>query len=139
MYSRGKCCFSLLSLSLVYETFSVLQVWMTLTINLKFGYSLSPNMFLFTNFRWIEMAPYFKIIGSWRALLLHLNIFTFNTESESESHSVVSDSLRPHGLYSPWNSPGQNMEWVAFPFSREYSQLRDRTQVPCIAGRFFTS
>ena len=27
---------------------------------------------------------------------------------ESESHSVVSDSLLPHGLYSPWNSPGQN-------------------------------
>ena len=26
----------------------------------------------------------------------------------SESHSVVSDSLRPHGLYSLWNSPGQN-------------------------------
>ena len=28
--------------------------------------------------------------------------------SESESHSVVFNSLRPHGLYSPWNSPGQN-------------------------------
>ena len=27
----------------------------------------------------------------------------------SESRSVVSDSLRPHGLYSPWNSPGQNI------------------------------
>ena len=27
---------------------------------------------------------------------------------ESESRSVVSDSLQPHGLYSPWNSPGQN-------------------------------
>ena len=26
----------------------------------------------------------------------------------SESRSVVSDSLQPHGLYSPWNSPGQN-------------------------------
>ena len=26
----------------------------------------------------------------------------------SESHSIASDSLRPHGLYSPWNSPGQN-------------------------------
>ena len=26
----------------------------------------------------------------------------------SASHSVVSKSLRPHGLYSPWNSPGQN-------------------------------
>ena len=28
--------------------------------------------------------------------------------SESESHSVMSDSLQPHGLYSPWNYPGQN-------------------------------
>ena len=27
---------------------------------------------------------------------------------ESESRSVVSDSLQPHGLYDPWNSPGQN-------------------------------
>ena len=27
---------------------------------------------------------------------------------KSESCSVLSDSLRPHGLYSPWNSPGQN-------------------------------
>ena len=25
----------------------------------------------------------------------------------SESHSVMSDSLQPHGLYSPWNSPVQ--------------------------------
>ena len=41
---------------------------------------------------------------------------------KSESHSVVSDSLRPHGLYSPWNSPGQNtgvgscslLQWI-FP------------------------
>ena len=29
-------------------------------------------------------------------------------KSESESCSVVSDSLQPHGLCSPWNSPGQN-------------------------------
>ena len=27
---------------------------------------------------------------------------------ESESLSVVSDSLRPNGLYSSWNSPGLN-------------------------------
>ena len=26
----------------------------------------------------------------------------------SESRSVMSDSLWPHGPYSPWNSPGQN-------------------------------
>ena len=28
--------------------------------------------------------------------------------NESESRSVLSDALQPHGLYSPWNSPGQN-------------------------------
>ena len=28
--------------------------------------------------------------------------------NESKSHSVVSNSLQPHELYSPWNSAGQN-------------------------------
>ena len=30
------------------------------------------------------------------------------------------------------------LEWVAVPFSRGFSRPRDRTQVSCIAGRFFT-
>ena len=47
------------------------------------------------------------------------------TESEqSESCSVVSDSLRPHGLLQ-----ARIVEWVAFPFSRGFSQPRDQTQV----------
>ena len=29
---------------------------------------------------------------------------------ENESHSVLSNSLWPHGLHSPWNSPGKNTE-----------------------------
>ena len=33
----------------------------------------------------------------------------------------------------------RTLEWVAFPFSRGSSQLRDQTQVSRIAGRFFTS
>ena len=63
----------------------------------------------------------------------------------SESRSVVSNSLWPHGLYSPWNSPGQDtevgiiLEWVIYPFSRESSRPRDRTGVFLIAGRFFTN
>ena len=59
----------------------------------------------------------------------------------SESCSVVSDSLQPHGLYSTWNSPDQNtgVGRVAFPFSRGSFQPRDRTQVSHIAGGFFTS
>ena len=31
------------------------------------------------------------------------------------------------------------LEWIAFPFSRESSQPRHRTQVSHIAGGFFTS
>ena len=52
--------------------------------------------------------------------LLFVGFFMITTvtsvKSESEGCSVVSDSLRPQGLYCPWNSPGQNtriLEWVA--------------------------
>ena len=34
-------------------------------------------------------------------------LLVFNV-SESESLSNMSDSFQPHGLFSPWNSPGQN-------------------------------
>ena len=40
-----------------------------------------------------------------RCLLLGRKVMT---NLWSESRSVVSNSLRPHELYSPWNSPGQN-------------------------------
>ena len=53
------------------------------------------------------------------------------------SLSVVSNSLWPHGLYSPWNSPGQNTG-VGSSSLLPY-QPRDWTQVSCIAGGFFTS
>ena len=33
----------------------------------------------------------------------------------------------------------RKLEWVAFPFAGGSYQPRDRTQVSCIAGRFFTS
>ena len=45
-----------------------------------------------------------------------------SSSDASEGHSVVSDSLWPYGLYTPWNSPGQNtgvgilslLQWI-FP------------------------
>ena len=40
--------------------------------------------------------------GQWTASMVPSFIY------ESESCLVVSDSLRSHGLYSPWNSLGQN-------------------------------
>ena len=44
-------------------------------------------------------------------LWISISLFTcpiFSCMKWSESCSVVSDSLWPHGLYSLWNSPGQN-------------------------------
>ena len=54
----------------------------------------------------------------------------------SESHSVVSNSLRStdYGILQ-----ARIMEWVAFPFSRGSSQPRDQTQASHIASGFFTS
>ena len=62
---------------------------------------------------------------------------------ESESHSVMSNSLRCHGCSSPWSSvhgilQARILEWVAFTSSRGSSQPRDGTHVSCIPGGFFT-
>ena len=54
---------------------------------------------------------------------------------ESESCSVVSDSLWPHGRILQ----ARILKWIAFPCSRRSSQPRNWTQVSCIAGGFFTS
>ena len=58
------------------------------------------------------------------------------------SHSVVSNSLRPHELPTrllcPWNSPGKNTEWAAIPFSGASPWPKDWTQISWIAGTFFT-
>ena len=91
----------------------------------------------------------------------------------------MSDSLGPQGLYSPWNSSGQNtgvgslsllqgifltqgsnpglphcrqiLYWlihkgsprilgcIAYSFSSKSSWSRNRTEVSCIAGGFFTN
>ena len=49
--------------------------------------------------------------------------------NNSESHSVVSDSLQLHGILQ-----ARILEWVAFHFSRGSSQPRDQTQVSHIAS-----
>ena len=58
------------------------------------------------------------------------------------SHSVVSDFATPWTIacqvpLSMGILQERILEWVAMPSSRGSSQLRDRTQDSCIAGRFF--
>ena len=65
------------------------------------------------------------------------HIYLWPIHIESESHSVVSDSLQPQGLYRVHGIlQARIMEWVTVPFSRESSQPRGGTQVSCIAGGF---
>ena len=84
-------------------------------------YLLATGAFII--FLWVEMGICSSPVFLQQILL-----------SESESHSVVPDSLWPHGVLQ-----ARILQWVAFPFSRGSSQPRDRTHVSCIAGRFFTS
>ena len=57
----------------------------------------------------IHMANMRKEYGdAWLYSVARSLYLTWNGMKWSESCSVVYDSLRPHGLYSPWNSPGQN-------------------------------
>ena len=62
----------------------------------------------------------------------------YGEQYEKESCSVMSSSLGPLGILQ-----ARILELVAFPFSRGSSQPsqsvpRERTQVSCIAGGFFT-
>ena len=45
-----------------------------------------------------------------------------------ESHSVVSVSLWPHGLYSPWNSLGQNTGVGSLSFLQQIFQTQELNQ-----------
>ena len=60
-------------------------------------------------------------------------------ESEIESHSVVSDSLQPDGLYNPWNSLGQNTGVGSVSLLQGIFSTQDRSQVTRTAGGFFTN
>ena len=69
-----------------------------------------------------------------------MSIYMYVWTVKYEILSVMSDFLWPpmdymvHGILQ-----ARTLEWVAFLFSRGSSQPRDRTQVSCIAGGFFTS
>ena len=64
-------------------------------------------------------------------------------KSESVSHSVVCDSLWPHGpqltrFLCPWNSPSKNTGVGNHFLLQGIFTTWDRTQVSHIAGKFFT-
>ena len=51
---------------------------------------------------------------------------------ECESRSVVSDTLRSHGPYSPWNSPGQNTGVEPFPSPADLPKPEIKCRSPAL-------
>ena len=65
---------------------------------------------------------------------------TFLNSEKSESRSAVSDSWQPHGVYSPWNSPGQNTGVGSLSFLQgTFPTQRLNSVLSHIVGGFFTS
>ena len=80
-------------------------------------------------------------------LFFFFNNLTSKTETNILSESEIAQSCpslcdpmdcSPPGSSVHWILQARILEWVAISFSRGSSQLRDRTQVSCIAGRRFT-
>ena len=84
---------------------------MNVGIRLAFGEKIIS--FWFLNF-FIEVQLIYNVLSfklkHYNVLVssMKVNSFTYFNR-ESKSCSVMSDSWQPHGLYSPWNSPGQNI------------------------------
>ena len=62
-----------------------------------------------TNRLYLPWLPLCYTVGPGQPSTSYIAVYICQMkESESETCSAVSNSLWPHGLYSPWNSPGQN-------------------------------
>jgi len=80
--------------------------------------------------------------NSWKLILLNEEN-TIKGESESEVAQSCLTLCDPMDCSLPGSSihgifQTRILKWVAISFSRESSQLRDQTQVSCIAGRLLT-
>ena len=90
-------------------------------INCTHIYTEREYMLIKEHFFKTEMCSYtwvqryllkFQYIAVWSIIshptLKCVPVFAIYRSRRSESRSLMSDTLRPHGLYSPWNSPRQN-------------------------------
>ena len=108
------------------------NLWNSCNIN-KLQLKLFPPKFGVKNYEFWRVFVCLEFYG----LLWH-NIQSFvqveweiyiSNFHESEGCSNMTDSLRPHGLYSPWNSPGQNTGMGSLSFSSGSSWPRNGTRV----------
>ena len=86
---------------------------------------------------WQEISPGLRLCVPWGS-----GVFGIyprgNQESENASCLVMSSSLWSHGLYSPWNSPGQNIGVGSLSLLQGIFPTQGLNGVSCTAGGFFT-
>ena len=91
----------------------------------EFTYSIWPSAFYKAgtqiNACWWAAETVSTLLWKWKLLSC---VWLFVTPMDYTVHGILKATI---------------LEWVAFPFSRGSSQLRDQTQVSHIAGGFFTS
>ena len=75
----------------------------------------------------LELGPNFSFTHNFRLYICNVGIQLCLILCDPMDYIV-------HGILQ-----ARTLEWVAIPFSRWSSQPRDRTQVSCIVGEFFTS
>ena len=90
----------------------------------------------------------FQMKGDWRAMTTKCSWQSWRKSYGGNAVCVWKSHSHVWLFATPWTSlPGSSihgilqariLQWLASPFSRGSSQPRDRTQVSCIAGRFFT-
>ena len=85
---------------------------------LFFGIGMKTDLFQFCGYCWV---------------------FQICCHIVSESCSVVSNSLQPHGLWSPWNSLGQNTGMGSLSLLQGVFPTQGPNPGLLHAGRFFTS
>ena len=119
-------------------------------------FSVSQALFYLQVFAFVVLSPYMCFLWCFSCLapptdlkselkvtlenpswLCCLLCFYFELVCEL-SHSVLSDSLWPAGSSVHGDMPSKNTGEGCMPSSRGSFQPRDRTQVSCIAGGFFT-
>ena len=77
--------------------------WLNLQVEINKSFPLQPYVPTFILILLYTYSPLLQNVYNNCLPKTHVAL-----SSESESHTAVSDSLQPHRLYNPWNSPDQN-------------------------------
>ena len=106
-----------------------MKSWMQQALDLSMSY-FQFLFYFFFNFQ------FFKVLFN---LLFYIaaeptnNVVTVSSEQQTESRSVLSNSLRFHELHSPWTSPGQNTGvGIVFPSPVDLSNPGIKLQSPAL-------